>query len=168
MVRESGQVNQRWNKANVRRLGGRRKGFLLGKWKRRPLQIYLSIARNIRVGIHIFAFSHRCSHGTACQSPDHGIHGSSDGHDANFNKYPRYRGNAHTMLFRHDSRPCWMILVPDNWIVYNCIGLALRIFNVGQYLCEIVTGIGKGTITFIKRKEWRISYELRSFWLLDI
>lgn len=77
-----------------------------------------------------FAFAHRCSLGTACQSSDHGIHGSSDGCDANFNKYPRYRGNAHTMLFGHDSRPCRMISVPGNWIVYNCIGLALRISNV--------------------------------------
>lgn len=91
-------------------------------------------------GIRIFAFPHRCSLGAACQSPDHGIHGSSGGHDANFNKYPRYRSNAHTMLFRHDSRPCWMIPVPGNWIVYNCIGLALRLYNMSRYLCEIVTG----------------------------
>ncbi|KAG5306131.1 FA9 factor, partial [Acromyrmex insinuator] len=91
-----------------------------------------------------WALPHRCSLGAACQSPDHGIHGSLDGHDANFNKYPRYRGNAYTMLFRHDSRPCWMILVSGNWIVYNCIGLALRISNVGWYLCEIVTGADSG------------------------
>lgn len=68
--------------------------------------------QNVRVCIHIFfAFAHRCSPGAACQLPDHGIHGSSGGHDANFNKYPRYRGNAHTMLFGHDSRPCRMIPV---------------------------------------------------------
>lgn len=53
-----------------------------------------------------------------------------------------------------------MILVPGNWIVYNCIGLALRISNVGWYLCEIVTGTGEGAITFIL-KERRLLYKLR-------
>lgn len=53
--------------------------------------------------IHIFAFAHRCSLDGVCQSPDHEIYGSSSGHDANFNKYSRYRSNVHTMLFEHDS-----------------------------------------------------------------
>jgi len=95
--------------------------------------------------------------GAACRSSDHGIHGSSGGRDANFNKYPRYRGNTHTMLLGHDSRPCRMIPVPGNWIVYNCIGLAPRISNVGWSLCKIGIGIGKKAITFNKRTESIVS-----------